>query len=387
MGDRTVRRRRVVLACTAGLLVALLVAVLAVRVGGHGGATGHRAHPHRSAPRTVPFGAFLGSGAGGAGRVAGFQQWVGAGPVTVGHTYLPGRTWRQIEGQERILAPWSRWVKARSGRMLVLNVAMSDRNEADLDDGQVRAVLRDGARGRFDGHYRTLARRLVRHGMGRAVLVLGWEMNGDTYSGRCAPDPEAWKTYWRRIVHVMRDVAGARFRFDFAPNRGPDAISWKRCWPGDDVADIVGMDNYDQPPGKSFSSYVDQPDGLQDQVDFAAAHHKPVSYPEWGLWRRGDDPDFVRAMLRWIESHTVAYQTVTDYCPHGVYGSGDWGCAGNPESARAYREEMRALARRARASASASARTGSHTDSRTRSAGTAVLWPAAAREVGAGRER
>ncbi|NED56407.1 hypothetical protein G3I24_36680, partial [Micromonospora aurantiaca] len=92
-----------------------------------------------------------------------------------------------------------------------------------------------------------------------AVIVLGWEMNGDTYGGRCAPNPRAWKVYWRRIVATMRSVPGAHFRFDFAPTRGRDAVPWTECYPGDDVVDIIGSDTYDQPPGKSFDDYVNEP--------------------------------------------------------------------------------------------------------------------------------
>ncbi|MGW3061719.1 hypothetical protein ACWC98_38270, partial [Streptomyces goshikiensis] len=36
--------------------------------------------------------------------------------------------------------------------------------------------------------------------------------------------------------------------FDFAPNRGKDAIGWTECYPGDDVVDIVGMDSPAPPP-------------------------------------------------------------------------------------------------------------------------------------------
>jgi beta-mannanase len=156
-------------------------------------------------------------------------------------------------------------------------------------------------------------------------------MNGTTYTDRCAPDPAAWQRYWREIVASMRSVTGADFRFDFDPSRGVDDIGWKSCYPGDANVDIIGMDSYDQEPGIDFADYVDQPDGLAAQVAFAAAHHKTVSYPEWGLSKYGDDPAYISAMLAWIGSHDVAYQTITDYCPHGVFE-----CTANPRSSAAY---------------------------------------------------
>ncbi|WP_111830738.1 glycoside hydrolase family 26 protein [Actinomadura madurae] len=289
----------------------------------------------RSAQRTapyVPLGAFLGSGGEGVARLGPFERWLGS-TVTVGRTYLPGDDWDDIEGPRELLAAWARWKEADPRRMLVVNVPMMAPNETWLPRPVLASLLRAGARGVFDGHYRALARRLVSAGAGDAVLVPGWEMNGEAYAGRCAPDPEAWKTYWRRIVAAMRGVPGTRLRFDFAPSRGRDAIPWTQCYPGDDVVDIIGSDSYDQPAGKSFQSFVDEPYGLRDHADFAAAHGKPISFPEWGLFRNSDNPEYVRGMHDWIMSHDVAYQSITDYCPHGV-----WSCGGNPRSAAAYRE-------------------------------------------------
>ncbi|WP_052499280.1 glycoside hydrolase family 26 protein [Streptomyces vietnamensis] len=302
----------------------------------------------RTAPETdpepltgVPSGFFTGSDEAGVRRIAQVQDWLGGDSLTVGHTYLPGDRWSNIEGHPALFGPWARWKAERPGRLFVLNVPLLDRNEAGLPDAEVRAGLRRGADGAYDGHFRTLGERLVAQGLGDAVLVLGWEMNGTTYSHRCRPDPTAWKAYWRRVVGVLREVPGQRFRFDFTPSRGLDAIPWPHCYPGDDVVDIIGMDAYDQPAGLSFEEQVDEEYGLAHQVRFAAAHGKPVSYPEWGLFRNGDDPAYVRGMLGWFAAHRPVYQTVTDYCPHGV-----WECADNPDSARIVRGALGASGRR-----------------------------------------
>nr|WP_243717534.1 glycosyl hydrolase [Actinomadura sp. KC345] len=282
--------------------------------------------------RYVPLGAFLGSGAEGVARVGPFQRWLGS-TVTVGRTYLPGDDWHEIEGPPRMLTAWARWKAADPRRMLVVNVPMMAPNETGLPPPVLRSLLRSGAAGTFDHHYRILSERLVSVGARDAVIVLGWEMNGETYSGRCAPDPGAWKAYWRRIVTTMRGVPGARFRFDFAPTRGRDAIPWTECYPGDDVVDIIGSDSYDQPAGKSFEYFVNEPYGLRAQAEFAAARGKPLSFPEWGLFRNSDNPEYIQGMHDWIMSHDVVYQSITDYCPHGV-----WACGGNPRSSRLYRE-------------------------------------------------
>ncbi|MFD5325581.1 glycoside hydrolase family 26 protein [Streptomyces sp. NPDC127092] len=280
----------------------------------------------------VPSGFFTGSDEAGVRRIGEVEKWLGGEPLTVGHTYLPGDRWSNIEGHPALFEPWARWKEERPGRLFVLNVPLLDRNEAGLGDAEVRAGLRRGAAGDFDRHFRALGERLVEHRLADAVLVLGWEMNGTTYGHRCGPDPESWKAYWRRVAGVLREVPGQRFRLDFTPSRGLDAIAWPLCYPGDDVVDIVGMDAYDQPAGLSFEEQVMEPYGLDFHARFAAAHGKPVSFPEWGLFRNGDNPAYVRGMLDWFARHRPVYQTFTDYCPHGV-----WSCAANPLSGEVVR--------------------------------------------------
>jgi hypothetical protein len=279
-----------------------------------------------------PLGAFTDSGEEGVRSLAALQTWLGGTQIRVGHTYLPGDSWDAIEGDGDLLRPWAEWKRAAPDRLFVLNVPMQERNEDHLPDGVVRSLIRQGASGAFDAHFSRLAQRLVRLGVPDTVIVLGWEMNGTTYTHRCGPDPQDWKTYWNRVVAAMRAVPGQHFRFDFAPNRGQDAIGWTACYPGDASVDIVGMDSYDQPSGESFYDQVTEPFGLQAQVEFAAAHHKAISYPEWGMFRNGDDPDYMSLMLAWIARHRPLYQTITDYCPHGV-----WQCQENPKATAVYR--------------------------------------------------
>ncbi|MER7824365.1 glycosyl hydrolase [Streptomyces sp. NPDC096097] len=283
----------------------------------------------------IAMGAYLDYGPPGVARIPHLSSWLGGKEIRVGHTYLPGDKWAGIEGGVSFLEDWADWRRAEDDRLFVLNVPMQERNEDRVSDHQVARLIRAGAAGRFDRHFQRLAERLVELGVPDTVIVLGWEMNGVTYTHRCAPDPENWKVYWKRIVNTMRAVPGQKFRFDFAPNRGTDAIGWTKCYPGDDVVDVIGMDSYDQGPGQTFDDQITQPYGLQQQVDFAKAHGKPISYPEWGLFRRGDNPEYVRRMMKWIAQHKPLYHTITDYCPHGV-----WQCKDNPDSSKAFRDAL-----------------------------------------------
>ncbi|MEU8689637.1 glycosyl hydrolase [Streptomyces sp. NPDC048665] len=282
-----------------------------------------------------PFGAFLDSGPVGVARMAGLSRWLGSTELKVAHTYLPGDRWRDIEGAPGFLDVWARWRRDKADRTLVLNVPMQERNEDHVSDAGVRWLLRQGAAGAFDGHFKTLAERLVELKVPDTVVVLGWEMNGTTYTHRCGPDPESWKAYWNRIVTTMRAVPGQKFRFDFTPSRGRDGVPWTECYPGDSTVDIIGMDSYDQPTGESFDEQVKEPYGLQQHVDFAKSHGKPISYPEWGLFRNGDNAEYMKRMLAWIDEHKPLYNTLTDYCPHGV-----WQCSANPRSSQIYRRAL-----------------------------------------------
>ncbi|MDX2549936.1 glycoside hydrolase family 26 protein [Streptomyces stelliscabiei] len=287
-------------------------------------------------PEQLPaIGAYLHYGPRGVARIAELSNWLGGSDLRVAHTYLPGDRWSNIEGLPGFLDSWAEWRRDEDDRMFVLNVPMMERNEEGVSDHEVRALLRRAAAGQFDHHYRRLAERLVELKIPDTVIVLGWEMNGITYTHRCGPDPESWKKYWNRIVTTMRAVPGQKFKFDWTPNRGRDAIPWTQCYPGDDTVDIIGMDSYDQPRGITFDEQVKEPYGLQAHVDFAKAHKKPISYAEWGLFRNGDNPEYMRRMLAWMDEHKPLYNTLTDYCPHGV-----WQCSSNPKAAQVYRSML-----------------------------------------------
>ncbi|MEW2609130.1 glycosyl hydrolase [Streptomyces sp. NPDC047880] len=300
--------------------------------GGTGTATPTPTPSTLPASTTPTFGAYLDYGPLGVARMAQLSSWLGGAELRVGHTYLPGDLWSNIEGHPGFLDVWANWRRAKADRLFVLNVPMMERNEEGLSDHEVRGLLREAAAGRFDHHFRALGERLVGLGVPDTVLVLGWEMNGITYTHRCGPDPEAWKQYWNRIVTTMRAVPGQKFRFDFTPSRGRDAVPWTECYPGDDTVDIIGLDAYDQPQGMSFEEQVSEPYGLQHHVDFAKAHGKAISFPEWGLFRNGDNPEYMKRMLAWMDEHKPLYQTLTDYCPHGV-----WQCGSNPRASEVYR--------------------------------------------------
>ena len=244
-------------------------------------------------------------GAADPGGVRDFNQWLGR-PVDWAMDFFAGDSWASIESPNWWVDAWK-----DSPYKMVYSVPI-------LPDGV--GSLQQGATGAYNDHFRKLAQLLVDKGEGDAVLRLGWEFNGNWFRWAAANDPQAFVGYWREIVTTMRSVPGASFKFDWCPNGGPSNMPADKAYPGDAYVDYVGMDFYDagwaqgwQDPATRWTSNLTQPYGLQWQRDFAAAHGKPMSYGEWGLWVRddghggGDDPYFIQKMHDWIANNDVAF--------------------------------------------------------------------------------
>jgi hypothetical protein len=85
--------------------------------------------------------------------------------------------------------------------------------------------------------------------------------------------------------------------------------------------DVIGLGFYDYYWGHPSASpearwrwLRNVENGLADHRDFARAHDKPISYPEYGLWAPGtsvggggDNPYFVEQFAEWVAGNNVAY--------------------------------------------------------------------------------
>lgn len=236
--------------------------------------------------------------------------------VARAHDYLDKRSWATMNDLAWMM---QRWRDAGFANRMVLTVPMIP------DTG---GTLAQGAAGEYNVRFRTLAEQLVAGGQASAVLRLGPEFNGFWFQWTIdVPNGGAlYAAYWRQIVATMRAVPGASFTFDWCANAGSSWIGDGRqleaadAWPGDDVVDYVGMDVYDQSwapqradPVARWNEYVNQKNGMAWHAAFAAAHGKPMTFPEWGLVDRidgyggGDNPYFIEQMYRWIAQYPVAY--------------------------------------------------------------------------------
>jgi hypothetical protein len=222
---------------------------------------------------------------------------------------------------------WTPWLAADpSARRIVITQEMIPANAP----ANWRVL---GARGAYNGYARRLAANLVAAGMGNAVIRLGHEMNDTTYPDGLGSNPAQyrdWADYFAQIVHAMRAVPGAHFLFDWNVNAGYRDIPLASYYPGNDVVDMIGIDIYDAGmPGNPkdlasrWASLSGEPGGLDQIVAFAKAHHKPLSFPEWGVIGRasggiGDDPAYMQGIGSEIQNNPVVYQSYFERSSGGV---------------------------------------------------------------------
>jgi hypothetical protein len=189
------------------------------------------------------------------------------------------------------------------------------------------------AAGAFDSHWRDFAKQMVERGRASSILRLGWEFNGD-FMAWAATHTEHWKECYRRAAKLIRGV-NPKITLDWTINAHatPTEIcdgNSVNCYPGDDVVDIIGLDNYDMGPSVSseeeFLQVAELPDGLTWVYAFAKQRGKKMSVGEWGIApiskynKSGENPEFIRWMHNWLSkrAHDIAYEMYFTSCDGSV---------------------------------------------------------------------
>jgi hypothetical protein len=278
-----------------------------------------RARPAPTRPATIA-GSATGVGVyAGAGRPSGVSSF---GSVTrtdpkVAMDFVDmTRGWSDLASPTWLLDAWTPWLQADASRRLVLSVPML-----------IKSATGDYDNTSYDAYHRQLAQNIADRGIASQVIIrLGWEMNGGWFPW--GKDADGYKRMWRRLVPVYRSVSSA-LTFDWCVNGGsPNPEAW---YPGDDVVDIVGMDQYDivwqHPGGDQAWRWSQIAPNLQWHADFSTKHGKRAAVDEWSLWSAddtsqgggGDNPTYVRNMVSWASSHAYAHATYFNVAADGPH--------------------------------------------------------------------
>ena len=250
--------------------------------------------------------------------------------------FLNGSTWGTITQKW----PYSYW-KGKGYTMIWGVNMLPDTYKPNTDPTQAGGScygLTQGASGRFDHYFTTVATNIVKAGFPLSVIRFGWEFNGNWFPWAAQGCASAFVRYWDHIVTTMRAVPGANFTFEWNPTRGDLGVgNLAQYYPGNKYVDDVGLDVYDleqdRYPGAQteFQHMRTQEYGLNWLASFAAAHHKSMVVPEWGLgWGTcsasgqsitalgdqvcgGDDGTWITLMARWMTAHQVVEATYWDF--------------------------------------------------------------------------
>ncbi len=246
-------------------------------------------------------------------------------PVSCVSAYVNGAvSWFQWEN------PWvsepqkgyTAWVaEDPKVRQLVLQVDLIPQSLEDPSDPLGWEQL--CADGQFDTHARQLGKNLVAAGLGHSVIRLGAEMNGPwetDFVGTTSVEQNQWAKCFAAEVTAMRQAPGGHFLFVWNPNACTENIPYSNFYPGNAYVDIVGLDLYNQictaPSSASITwdQLVHEPAGLASFEAFARAHHKPMSFPEWGLVQatNGDDPAYVDGIGSTFTKGDFAFESYFD---------------------------------------------------------------------------
>lgn len=241
-------------------------------------------------------------------RLDGFGVWRGT-PVDAATVYPDTSTWQSIHDSTWLINTYAGFQGVLAYGLPLL---------PDEKGGDFASV----ARGEHDWVYEKVASDLVANGRGNSIMRIGWEANGDWFAWNAkASNAAEYVAAYRHVVGVLHGVApDLVIDFDLgcgAKLRGQqdrmDALNL--LYPGDDAVDLVGCDFYDwhntrSTDEASWQRTIRPTDsvGIADVADFARAHGKGLSYPEWGLASTeakgvGDNPFFIGKVHSFFEAN------------------------------------------------------------------------------------
>lgn len=263
--------------------------------------------------------------------------------------YVSTRNWNQLVRD-------ARWAGSlgRGGANVVIAVGLMPNSH--------RGQHRQCASGQFDSYIRAFGRNLVGAGEPKAVIRLGWEANRiGSFPWAVTGDGSSYKACFRRWVSILRSTPREDFTIDWnMGQRGTWSRNVDNMYPGSDVVDVIGVQNFDRcPPVRNVAAWNKKinakanggsPGGIGSWLRYARSKGKRLSMPEWGIGgprdtckKPGiDNPFFIKQMHSWFRQNArvIAYEAY--FNGHG--GPASKGSAKlaptrhNPKAAAMYRK-------------------------------------------------
>ena len=167
------------------------------------------------------------------------------------------------------------------------------------------------------GVFQQLAQNLVNGGQSYAILRVGWEWSTTYFSWgvqNTTPGPVRDGLRRHRDHHAQRRRAALPLRLVRGRRRDADQRLVRGVVPRRPVRRLHRHGPVRQLHASSWADTLDTVGGLSYTVDFAKAHGKFVSVPEWGL-NGVDDPAFINVMYGFIvnPNNDVGYSSYFSY--------------------------------------------------------------------------
>lgn len=278
-------------------------------------------------------------------RADAFGAWRGT-PADAATTYPASKTWQSIHD-----STWHITTYDGFGGVLSYGLPMLPTEEKGGDFASI-------IRGDHDWVYRKVAHDLVSYGRGTSIVRIGWEANGDWFPwNTTAKNAAEYRDAYRHIAAIFRaEAPNIVLDFDVACGtkmRGQkDRLdSLNLLYPGDDVVDLVGCDTYDWYHTKAtdegsweHSIRPVNAAGIGDVAEFARAHGKGFTVPEWGLASRseggeGDNPYYMKQMRAFFEANEDVLVLESYFNePLTSIANSIWEPVQAPRSAKVYQE-------------------------------------------------
>jgi Glycosyl hydrolase family 26 len=207
------------------------------------------------------------------------------------------------------------------------------------------------AAGQYNDKWKQFGSYLVAHNRADSVVRLDWEFNGTFMYWHSDGDPTSFKNCFRQVAQSIKST-DPKVLIDWTINAHgspvPSSGNPFDAYPGDDVVDIVGIDDYDHyPPSKDEATWDKQcndVNGLCYFIKFARAHGKKVSVGEWGVTScsgngGGDNPFYIQKMYDTFKANAdvIAYESYFNDAQPGNVCTSIVNGGQNPKSSALYK--------------------------------------------------